>query len=138
MHANETTLRNLITAFQASDVATIMAIFKPNIKWRWLGTEFITDIKAGTYIGIEEVAATLSGIDSKITEYSINEIKAISASDQIGVIWMACSYKDEHGVHQEMEENWVFLFEDGLVSEVWDYSRMVFLEKVRNGEIAQA
>lgn len=136
MHQNEQLLRDLIEAFGKKDVEAIVKAFKPDIAWRWLGTEFITDIKAGTYVGIEAVAGALGGVDSNITDYTVNEILAVTANDRIGTIWMACSYTDADGKHQEMEENWVFLFADGRISEVWDYSRMVFLEKVRNGEVS--
>ncbi len=135
MHPNERLLRGLVEAFQTHDTQKIVARFDPEVRWRWLGTEFITDIEPGTYVGIETVAKTLSGIDSKITDYKIEEILAVSASDRIGVVWMACSYVEEDGTPQKMEENWVFLFENGVISEVWDYSRMVFLEKVRSGEV---
>ena len=135
MHQNERLLRELVDAFQTHDTEKIVACFDPGVRWRWLGTEFLTDIEPGTYVGIETVAATLTGIDSKITDYKIEEVLAVSASDRIGVSWMACSYVDQDGAPQKMEENWVFLFENQVISEVWDYSRMVFLEKVRSGEV---
>ncbi|MEM9727284.1 MAG: nuclear transport factor 2 family protein [Myxococcota bacterium] len=135
MHSNEKLLRDLVAAFQTHDFAKIVACFDPEVAWRWLGTEFLTDIEPGTYVGIQDVAATLTGIDSKITDYKIDRILAASAGDRIGVVWMACSYVDEDGTPQSMEENWVFLFENDVISEVWDYSRMVFLEKVRAGEL---
>ncbi|MEL7044341.1 MAG: nuclear transport factor 2 family protein [Pseudomonadota bacterium] len=136
MHKNEELLRTLVAAFRSKDVETIASLFSPDIVWRWLGTEFITDIEPGTYVGLDSVAQALGGVDSNITDYQIDDILAVSASDQIGTLWMACSYTDAEGVFQKMEENWVFLFADDRVSEVWDYSRMVFLEKVRNGEVA--
>ena len=135
MHKHEQLLRDLVQAFRNKDTQTLVDLFSPEIVWRWLGTEFITDIEPGTYVGIESVATALGGVDSKITEYNIDEILAVSASDRIGTLWMACSYVDQDGKPQQMEENWVFLFENDRISEVWDYSRMVFLEKVRNGEV---
>ena len=135
MHKNEQLLRDLVEAFRNKDVQTLVDSFTPDIVWRWLGTEFITDIEPGTYVGIESVAAALGGVDSNITDYNIDEILAVSAGDRIGTLWMACSYIDEDSKRQEMEENWVFLFDGDRICEVWDYSRMVFLEKVRNGEV---
>ncbi len=135
MHKNEQLLRDLVQALQDKDVETLVRLMSPEVVWRWLGTDFITDIKPGTYVGIENVAAALGGVDSKITDYRINEILGVSASDRIGTLWMASSFIDEHGQPQEMEENWVFLFDADRITEVWDYNRIVFLEKVRNGEI---
>lgn len=135
MHKNESLLRNLIEAFNTKNIDVIVSSLKSDIVWRWLGTEFITDIKAGTYVGLDAVATQLSGVDSGIKNYHIDELLAVTANDDIGVTWMKCSYEDADGKHQEMEENWVYLFDNGVISEVWDYNRMVFLEKVRNGEI---
>lgn len=135
MHHHQQLLADLIDAFKNKDFETVTNILSPDIIWRWLGTEFITDIEPGTYVGLESVAAALIGVDSKISDYQIDEVIDLAASDRIGTIWMACSYLDENGLKQHMEENWVFLFADGKVVEVWDYSRMAFLEKVRNGEV---
>lgn len=136
MHKNEQLLRDFVDAMESKDPARVAACFQTDVIWRWLGTDFITDIEPGTYEGLQSVAATLSGIDSAITDYKIEEIKALTANDEIGTFWNHCSYKDEDGVHQDMEENWVFLFKDGLIAEVWDYNRIMFLEKHRNGEVA--
>lgn len=136
MHKNEQLLRDFVEGLQTKDMPKVAACFKSDLKWRWLGFDFITDVKPGTYVGLAEVAETLNGIDSKITNYKIETIKALTANDDIGTFWNHCSYTDADGVHQDMEENWVFLFEDGLISEVWDYNRILFLEKRRNGEVA--
>ncbi|MEM6582587.1 MAG: hypothetical protein AAF699_15015 [Pseudomonadota bacterium] len=113
----------------------VMHYFAPDFSWRILGSKTVTPGASGVYKGLEGLQELISKVQGYARDYTTNELAAYAVSDKTAVTITRSSYYDvKLAAHRDAEEVWVWIFRDGLISEVWDYNRLVHVQMIENGE----
>lgn len=134
MHPNEDVVIHLLEALKSGSVMDALNEYaKPDFTWRIVGEHTRSLGSYGVYQGIEGVMGLAEKIADYASDYSLTDIVSVTAGDKIGVsIHRSSAVSD--GARFDTEEVYVWHFEDGEVSAIWDYNRIVHNQMVELGE----
>ena len=134
MHANETTIRNILNAMETGKTAeAIDKHFVPDFAWRIVGEHTRELGSFGKYVGLEGIAGLQKKIGGYATDYRFNSVESVLADDHIGVS-IHRSSAVSNGEPFDCEEVYMWHFKDGKVREIWDYNRIIHNQMVELGE----
>lgn len=135
MNTNEKTISEILNGLKSGNaVAALQTHAVPDFVWRIVGEHTRELGSFGAYFGIEGLATLQQKIAGYATDYAFNSIESIVADDKLGISVHRSSAVSD-GEPFDTEEVYVWHFqEDGRVTEIWDYNRIIHNQMVELGE----